>query len=263
MAKRRGLGATIASAVIFSVILFSNLSLYLASQDRARIYLQADAEDSLTDGSLALEGAGAMNLLVKAQTSISSESLSCPTAVESVSSEIGALSDAQSAGNLSVSVTAKMAAGTSMNDNLTMLAPFNGSVAGDLDISLYTLAVGGFASDGVSLFKNETHLVHLPMQLDVAAADCVSAVQNIAQAISSVTISNCTTSAIAPLMADASRGSASDAARDGFEFSLKFDLIGNAPCTVTYQLTIGQVGIQGPGGVFTVRMAEEGSASFG
>jgi hypothetical protein len=262
MVKRLAIGATAASALIFSVILLSNFTLFVSSQDRARLYSQSDAEDSLGVNAIVLTGAAGANLLLEAQSAVGSQTLNCQTATGVVGSEIAGLADAQRAGGLSVYATSRVIVGGSLTDNLSMLAPFNGSVASDLDIDVLAHAVGKDVSSGVSLDKFEWHLVHIPVRLGSLVADCLGSLQALLEDVSTTHLPNCTTSTIAPVLARVSLGPSSNASKDGFNFGFGFAITSSKPCSVSLKVSIEQSDVEGLGGPFTVRMEAEGSASF-
>ena len=263
MVARLGVGASAASAVIFSVLLVSSLVVFAASQNRAKLYLQSDAADSLSDRAAALMGAGGTNVLLEAQTLLGSGILGCPTAQEALDAALGRLSDTQRTDGLTVSVSVGPAGDAAAGDNLSLLAPFNGSLPGDVDVRLKMVASGRDSAAGVTLSKTELHLAHLPVRLGSLAGDCVSAFEAISRAISASPAPNCTAGAVAPLMDEASRGPASVAAKDGFGFGLACSVMAGATCTVEFQVSVLQSGVQGPGGPFAVRVQEGGSATFG
>jgi hypothetical protein len=262
MGKRLGVGAAAASAMIFSVILLSNFALYAASQDRARLYSESDAEHSLSISAVALMGAAGANVLQEAQSAIGSETLDCPTALGVIASEIGGLGDVQREGDLSVFASSRAVGVGYSTDNLSMLAPFNGSVASDLGISVGMYAVGKDSSAGVSMGKFESHLVHLPVRLGSLVADCLGSLRTLSEVASSTRLSNCTDSAITSVLAKLSLGLSTNASRDGFQFGLGFAIASTKPCSVSFQVSIEQADIQGLGGVFSVRMQAEELVSF-
>lgn len=263
MVKRRGIGATSASAIIFSILLISNLALYVASQNRETLYSQSNAEDSLSDGAATLAGAIAANLLDEEQTILGSATLDCSTAMTTVAGEIGGLSDLQRVGNLTVTGSAEMATGSPVDDNLSMLVPFNGSIGGDLSTALHITSTGEISPARVSLSRSETRFVHLPVRLESASSDCMGAVRTIAAVVSAAIPYNCTAWPVGPLMESASQAPASTAAGDGFGFSLEYSVEKTIPCTVGFRVSVEQSDIQGPVGEFNVQVQEEGIASFG
>jgi hypothetical protein len=262
MVARLGIGASSASAVIFSVLLVSNFVVYASSQDRQRLYLRSDAEDSLADGALALAAAGATNVLLGAERLLGSGPFDCPSAVQSAARGIGGLSDVQRSGGLTVTVSAAMADVESRDDNLSMVAPFNGSAQGGVNIALAIGVSGSIPWTGVSLAKSESHLVHLSARLGQLSSDCVAAFDMIAEAVSRTPGLNCTAAALAPALNQASEGPASVAASDGFRLSLQYSVESGKTCSVALEVALEQTDAAGPGGTFSVLVQEAGSVSF-
>ena len=263
MVVRVGIGATAAAAVIFTILLISNALVYAASQDREHLYAVSNAEDSLGDTAAALMGAGGMNILVEAQSALAARTLDCQAARETGAAAIGSLSDSQHSGGVNLVSTARLAPEGSASDNLSSLTPFNGSVVGDLDISISMVATGSALSGEVSLAKSEVHLAHLPVELDRLSADCLRALEGIAYTLSTEAPANCTSGAVDPLVIEASRSAAAAVAADGFGFGLAYAVIPGGDCGVSLQVKVQQAGVQGPSGPFTVRLEEEGFAFFG
>jgi hypothetical protein len=262
MVVRLGIGATAAASIIFSILLVSNFLVFAASQDRQNLYSVSDAEDSLGDVAVALMGAGGTNILLETQAAIGSRPLDCETALAATASMVGDLSDSQQSGGVSVSSTARLAPDDSAGDNLSMLAPFDGSVSGELDLSVSMVAAGSALAGDVSISKAEVHLVHLPVELGRLAVDCTGALVGIVRTLSAEAPANCTSTEVDPLVLGASRSAASHVAADGFEFGLSYTIISSAECSVSLQVGVQQTGIVGPGGAFTVQLEAEGLASF-
>jgi hypothetical protein len=262
MVHRRGIGATAAAAVVFSVVLISAIAIRAASESRASLYSEADFEDYLSDGSLALTGASAANVLLAVQSFLSGSDLDCASAHSAVGAEIATLSDYQSTGYLNESASALMVPGLGIADNLSSLAPFNGSLAGVLDIEIRTSASGGSAPAGVSFQKVETHFVHLPFRLDAAAAECVRDVEAITSAVSSFAMENCTASAVASFMDPLGSELSSASAAEGFDFGLQYTLMSGTQCTISFQVSITQTDIQGLNGPFSVALQDSAVATF-
>ena len=251
-----------AAAVIFSIILTSNFAVFFASQDRARLYSQANVGDAMADESLVLEGAAGTNLLERVQTFVDSHILACSQAAGVISSAIGQLKDSETAMHVTVNALASMAPPAAVGDNLTMLAPFNGSSSDALDVVFRAYLSGSTGSADVSFGKNETHLMHLPARIGAAVADCLGAANGVETGVSSTPAPNCTSSEIRPLLATFVSVPAALASSDGFIFDFDFNVTSSNPCTVSYLVSVEQGNIPGPGGEFRVRMQEVGLASF-
>jgi hypothetical protein len=248
--------------VIFSVILVSNFAIYAASQDRAVLNSQADEENLLNSEETILTGAAATNILFEAQSILAAGPINCSDAQRSISSQLAELVDTQSSGPLVVSAASSEVPGVVHIDNLSMASPFNGSVLGSITISLTVSSRTIGQLDGVSLDRTVNHLVHLPVRWGSLVGDCHGALASIAEAVSSSTVSNCTSSVVDPLLAAAGAGPGSTASADGFAFGLTHYIVARSPCEVGFSVTLGQAGIDGPGGPFSVVLEGSGAATF-
>lgn len=263
MVVRIGVGATAAAAVIFSILLVSDALVFAASQNRERLYLVSDAEDSLSDGAAVLMGAAGMNILLEAQGALAAGPLDCQTARGRTAAIVAGLSDFQDSGGITVASTARLVPDAFLSDNLSMVAPFNGSVLGGVDISISMVATGESLSGAVGISRSEVHLVHIPVDIDRLSNDCVGALGAVARDLSSEVPANCTGGAADPLALEAIRSAAARVSADGFAFGFAYSVVPGAECSVKLQLDISQTGIVGPGGPFTVRLVGEGVAFFG
>ena len=262
MVVRPGIGATTASAVIFSVLLISNLVVFVAAQGRESHYDQADVEDSLADEASVLMGAGATNILLRSAALLSSQVFSCQTAYADASRGAEGLTDAQSHGGLDERTTVVATVGIPSSDNLTMAAPFNGSLAGEFDLSLEITVSGGPTPDGVAFNRTEGHLVHLPVRLRSMASDCGLALAALSAAVAKDNGTDCTSEAVGPTVQGAIGGAEARASGDGFASTVDYTVAAGAACTVSFVVSVVQSGIDGPGGDFTVRLRGEGGSSF-
>jgi hypothetical protein len=262
MGKHPGIGATTASALVFSILLVSNFALFFAAQDRARLYSQSNGEDSLGDNAIAMIGAGVTNFLEKEQTFLESVVLPCDGANALISGEVAVFADVQRSSDLTVRTSATMTNEGFAIDNLSMVAPFNGLIPGDLDFAIRVIISGADTAAGITYHRNETHFVHLPARIQAAEADCLSAVRDASVAVSAAVAPNCSAAAIAPMLDEAIHGGTSKASRDGFTLGFEFEVLRPTPCSVSLMISVDQLGIQGPGGLFNLRMREEASVSF-
>lgn len=261
MVRRRGLGATLVASALFSVVLLAGLSVYVASEDRAGLYSTADAESFLGDEFQVLAAAGGANILLAAQNWLGSHSLDCSSAPSAVAQEVGSLSDLQSYGGLTVAAQGGAAADLSAVDNMSALYPFNGSVAGDLDLSI-RFAASGSAGVGATFERTEVHAAHLGVHLEDAATLCLEALSAVDRAIQGLGPTDCAVAAVGQPIKEAFHGPESAAAALGFSAGLSYSVSGASTCTVTFKVTLVQSGVLGPGGPFSAQFAQEGSASF-
>jgi hypothetical protein len=256
MVKRSGIGASAATAVIFSALLISNLTVFMAAQGRQRLYIQAGAEDSLSNNAHVLAAVGALGVLGRAQDFLGRSTLNCATAIEYTASQLASLTDIERKDRLTVMTSASWAPSLSVYDNMSMVKPFDGSVAGNIDILLKTRASGAYLSSEVTLDRTESHLVHLPVRLEAAASACVSGVEILRSSLENSRPSNCTDLAISPILYKASVIPSALAASAGFVFGMRYAIIYSWGCFVYFDVYIIQEGIEGPNGSFSVRMQQ-------
>jgi len=262
MAKRAGIGATVAAAVIFSIVLASSFTVYHAAQEDARLHSISNAADALADEGAAFEGAGGANILMKEQAFLESSILDCTSAPSTVSGEISSLTDVQRSANLTVVTSASPTLRGPVADNLSMLAPFGGYVRGFLDTALHEESKGSESALGVSYVRNETHYVNLPVRIGDMAADCEQALSEIEGVVSSTTLTNCTAPTVFPLIDAAAGGPNTKAMASGFIFAVDSKIVGVAPCSVKVTVTASEANVMGPEGAFTVELQDEALVDF-
>ena len=262
MVNRAGIAATSASAIVFSILLLSNFAIYVASENRATLYSQADFENYLGSYAVSFAGASGANVLTGVQSFLSSQTFNCTSAPSVIAGEMGAMKDSQSTSYINETASAQEAPESAAPDNLSSLAPFNGSLPGVLDVSLDVTEKGGSSPTGVWFSKTETHYLHLPVRLDAAVAECVEAVEDVVDAVSTDPLSNCTSSQVASFIGPLASELSSAASADGFLFHLVYAVTSGTSCSVGFQVSIEQANIQGIGGSFEVQLEENGTATF-
>ena len=262
MVRRRGVGATLASSMIFSIILISNFAVLYASETRARSDTQANVEDSFYDQAVAIEGAAGINTLVRLQSFLSGRPLICGSALAAVGAEIQGTVESDSSGGLDSYMTAGMVASASATDNLTVVAPFEGALSGALNLALNFRITGDDSAAGVSYRRSETHIVNLPVRIYAAVTDCLAVVSEIEGDLGSVVVANCTADEIGPQVAAAERGPISIARSDGFTADVAYRVVVMPECTVYFGVSLLQSGISGPAGPFNLELQERGSVTL-
>ena len=261
MVRRLGIGGASASAVVFSVILLSNLALFAASQNRATLYSQSDASDMLGDEAEALTGSAATNILLEVESFLAAGAMDCSAATGQLSAHISSLVDIQESRLLNVSATAEFLAMGSP-DNLSIVFPFNGSAAGELSLAVTATAKSGPPIAQVSYSRSVLHEVHLPVRWASEVRDCLDSLSSVSAKLSDTRVANCTAGEVTPAMEAATSGPASAATADGFVFGYSYSIADPSPCTVNFRITVEQAGVEGPGGAFNVLLSGEGAASF-
>ena len=244
------------AAVVFSALLVCDLAVYVASQDRAVLYSEADASAAMHQRFLVLEAAEGADILYGAGILLASSAFQCPAAASEMALGIGGLSGSQASGGLSLSVRAGLGGAGYEADNLSALAPFNGSVPGELDIVLHYTA-SGTDGPGIAFAKSEVHYVHLSLRLYDAVSRCEAAAAAVAQALSSPA-GNCSSASLRAEVAGAVRSQARSASEEGFALSVSYSIVATSTCSVRYDVQLVQSDISGVSSTFAVRFYEQG-----
>lgn len=263
MAGRPGVAASAAAAVIFSIIIVSNLALFAGAHNRARLQYQSDAEDSLVDTSSALTSTAAVNILVETASFLSSRTFDCSSAFSATAPELAGLGGVLQEGDVSVEVSSVQATPSIAQDNLSALRPFNGSTAGEFDLTFRTVVSGADPSAGVSISKEETHYVHLQVRLEDMVVLCIDGVSSILGGLTTADLKNCSYSSVRQVIVTAGARSTSLADYEGYQFGIDFSVTGTNPCTVEFVVSVTQFDAVGPAGAFTVNLQSEARATFG
>ena len=261
MEYRRGVGATIAAVSLFSLLLVSNFALLGAAQDRERLSAQSDAESYLNDSAQALTGTVALSILDTVQEILAQGVYDCSNGWARVSEQVAELSSYVDTGVLRVTELVSVSPDVKADDNLSMLAPFNGSGEGRLSLSLRVITAGGLAGARVWFSKDESHVLSLPVRFSEILAFCRDSVSTVGELLAKTSVTNCTRDSIGPAVSSVVGNLAVKARDQGLAYSLSFQVESNTICAVNFRSTVSQAGIQGPRGQFTVVAELEGSAS--
>ena len=257
---RKAVAATLASVVLFTVLVVADATV-MSAQDNLASTAQAshiESRELLMEQSLA--GSVSLQVLTQAQGYLSSNPAGCDTLSQYAGaiSAAGASSGEDSGIAYAANATASEAPASSSSslvspqrDNLTIVAPFAGDVPGALDLQevLSVKEVGGGGS--VSLERTETHTLNLPIKIDSASSLCAMTLGSLATALSrspcNATLKQDAFDAVLP-------GLREDAAALGFTLAAGW-VSGGAGCSATYWVTLVEPGVAGATGSFdwTVR----------
>lgn len=261
MGTRKGVGASIASAIIFSSLLLSNYVLFSAEQQNLRLASVASEERFAYDQALLVRSVAVLDLLVGAQRTLASETFTCSNA----SAAVYQLSAAEvvRVGWDGFRARAVLLAGpdSTIADNLTALQPFNGSVHGWLSFEALTSVEGASPDESVVFRKDEAHLVNIPLRLEALTEVCVGAALRVSLALAGAGTQLCNSSALALTMESIRPALALSAAAAGFSLSLDSRIITLTPCEVAYGVVVSQESVPGPEGPFTFSAEESGIVS--
>ena len=249
---RKAVAATIASVVLFSVLVVANATVMSAQDNLASSAQLASVEsrELLLEQSSA--GGVSLQVLAQVQGYLSSHAADCDALQQYLGSIIasGEVSGMDSGVAYSANATATELPPTSsqvgQQDNLTMINPFSGDVPGALDIqtSISVKETGGGGS--VSLVRHETHVLNLPISPSSASSLCATALGSIVSALSrprcNSTLEEAAFESVLP-------GLAEEAAAQGFTLTAGWGSSG-ASCAASYWVTLVERGVVGVTGSF-------------
>jgi hypothetical protein len=251
---RKAVAATLASVVLFTVLVVADATLMSASDNLASTaqVSHIESREMLLEQSLA--GSASLQVLAQVQEYLSSNPGECG----SLSQYAGVItaSSASSGEDSGIEYATNATAGEApsvrwrLGDNLTIVAPFAGEVPGALNLK-ETLSVKEVGAGGsVSLARSETHLLDLPIRIDAASSLCASTLGSLAAALSrspcNATLEQDAFDAVLPAIRE-------DASVLGFTLAAGWGL--GAACSASYWVTLVEPGVAGPTGSFdwTVR----------
>jgi len=165
MDKRRAVGATLVSAVLFSSLIISNAALLASAEGRASASSLADGESVLHSNSFVLKGVAGLELLAKGQTLLSSRVFECADATGEAHEAVGGLSATAASGGVSMVAVALPADDGPGPDNLSILRQFDGGYPGRFNVLVRTVGNGGYPGGRVVYSKSEYHTLNLPFEI--------------------------------------------------------------------------------------------------
>jgi hypothetical protein len=244
---RKAVAATLASVVLLTVLVVADATV-MTAQDNLAASAQASSIESrelLLERSLA--GSVTLDVLADAQAQLSApaECSDLPQYLASIAAS-GSASGEDSGTSYQVDATATgTAAPAARQDNLTVVAPFSGYVAGTMGLRevLSVREVGGGGS--VSLVREETHALNIPIEVGSASSLCALAGGGLAAALSA---SPCNATLQQEAFDAALQGLVEDASGLGFDLAAGWGY--SASCSVAYWFTLVEPGVEGAAGSF-------------
>jgi hypothetical protein len=244
------------------MLLVSSLGVEYSAEATARLSATAEAEHLLWDSAAVSIGNVAFHLLAVAQGTLSSRPWGCNDAVGEASRWLAGLEGSLREASLTVYETLSLAAPATYTDNLSIMAPFDGSPRGSLSFLLQVNASGSSNSSAVSFARHDEHLLSLPVHLAAAAAICLDSEGSISSTLNSSAVTNCTRDAILSSVEAASSEPQANAASAGMALDVAFAQVAKNSCSIDFTVLVSQHGIEGPGGPFTVTVESAGSATL-
>ncbi len=246
---RKAVAATLASVVLLTVLVVADATVMSAQENLASSAQTSHLEsrELLLEESLA--GGVSLQILARVQGYLSSNPAECDRLPQYFGSIFASSASSGEDSGIAYSANATAAEAPAPqaveSDNLTIVAPFAGGVPGVLDLreDLSVKEVGG--GGAVSLQREETHTLNLPVEVDSASSLCASTLASLGAVLSrspcNATLEQAAFDSVLPgLVADAS--------------ALRFTLTagwGSGPgCSAAYWLTLVEPGVAGATGSF-------------
>ena len=185
---RKAVAATLASVVLLTVLVVADATVMSAQENLASSAQTSHLEsrELLLEESLA--GGVSLQVLAQVQGYLSSNPAECDSLPQYFGSIFASSASSGEDSGIAYSANATAAEAPAPqaveSDNLTIVAPFAGGVPGVLDLreDLSVKEVGGGGS--VSLQREETHTLNLPVEVDSASSLCASTLASLGAVLS-------------------------------------------------------------------------------
>lgn len=246
---RKAVAASLAAVVLLSVLVVADATVMSAQEDLASVSQASHLEsrELLLEQSSA--GTAAMEALARVQAFLSADPAHCaslPAYLGSISAT-GSASGVDSGIRYSANATVSAdAAATGAGDNLTVVSPFSGYLAGALDLRAVLSVMEESQGGLVTLARHETHTLNLPISPVSASYLCGSTSASLAAALSG---SPCNSTLEDEAFSAALPGLVGEAASRGFTLTAGWGLDGPS-CSASYWFTLVEPGVRGVAGSF-------------
>jgi hypothetical protein len=247
---RKAVAATVASVLLFTALVVADATIMVAQDN-----LASSAQTSLVESmevvlGKSLAGSASLHVLSQVQAYLASTPADCKSlpdylaSVSAASSSSGEEAGIAYVSNATASEAPAARLQGSPRDNLTVVAPFSGSLPGALNLqaNLSIKEVGGGGS--VSLERHELHLLNVPISPDSASALCALALGSLAAALQSpcnATLAQAAFDSVLPMLVG-------EAAARGFALTAGWGQ--NGACSAAYWVTLVEPGVEGVTGSF-------------
>ena len=254
---RRAVAATLASVVIFTMMLVANAAVYSSENGYLASVRLSSVQVAEVDYATLLEGSSAYDSLAQTQSFLQSTPMDC----SSWQSYLGSISGSATSGGTEQSVSYSSASSwsyasvpSSLPGTTLLASQFDGYSSGELNIEISTEVSETYLGGLPSYSAHDTQVVHLGVQPEAAAAGCLSALSDLKSVLSSTV--SCNSSLVAEQVSQAlARYPALSSYDAGASASLEGD-----GCFVNYWVRTSLVGA-GVSGAFEWTVFGDGSLS--
>jgi hypothetical protein len=251
--ERRAVGATLASIILFGSLVVSNWAVFESSQQKAQLYSLADAENSLYNEASILKWAAMINALDRFQSSIVTASpLPCATAESALSSLATSSNVTSRDGAISAVLSASLGQDQSVAANDIALMPFDGAVAGDLNLILTANISAQGPGDAFEYSTTDVEPVHIPVHADKVVSMCLDAGRAIAATLSGLGQGICNFTTVSSSLSSLIASLKSAALHSGLVLSIVYHVSqGATDCGAGFYVDVEELAVPGPLGLFT------------
>lgn len=201
---RRAVAATLASVIIFTMMLVANAAVYSSENG----YLASVRLSSVQVGEVGyatlLEGSSTYNSLARTQSFLQSTPMDCPSWQSYLDSISGSASDVGTEQSVSFSAASSWSyapVSSSLHGTAFLPSQFDGYSSGELNVQVSTDISETYLGGLPSYSTDGAQVVHLGVQPEAAAAGCLSALSDLGSALSAT--ASCNSSAVAELVSQA------------------------------------------------------------
>ncbi len=255
MVRRRAVGASVAAAFLFSVLLLSNAALLVSSQGQEQLAAEADEVSATYIRAQVAAATYGLQVLDRVQAALASGPMQCSSAVSSLGRDVAMAAGREVIDSTVVQGEASLAPTGAMTYDAPLLQPFNGSKAGDLGILMNLTYSGSDGMGEVRYSRSISEVLSLPVSLPAILSVCgslASAVQPLLSNSSSVCSERAALSELAPAESALSQ----EASAEGLGVSLSYEG-GASTCHPHFLGVVRQPGVSGPDGPFTVTVEQQ------
>jgi hypothetical protein len=257
---RKGVACTLASVVLFTMLLMANSALVVGEGDLAETTQLSHLESHELLLGDALIGEMSIQVLAQAQSYLTAQPADCsslPQYLEGVASNVSLDGD-QGGVTYAARAEGSYWNGRASDDNLTVLAPFEGADPASLNMRVVAVVNETAGGGTVTRFKQESHLLHVLVAPESAAFLCASALGGLGDALSA---SPCNATVEAEAFSAALPPLVSEAGSLGFTLNAGWSLEGSQACYVSYWITLVEPGVEGVTGDFDWTVLGSGGAA--
>ena len=251
---KRGVGATLATVVIFSLLLSSSMTAYVSSQEEADSYALAEGMSALYMKARLVSAASALNLLAATQN-LASHPFHCGSSTSELASAATGLSATVHLDGLTATATV-IGPASPKPDNLSLADPFDGGPPDQFGMEVRILVNGGIGED-LKFAKQEVHVLHLPFNPSKADLLCIDLGHSLQTTAGRYQLGGCNQTDFEASLIPVSEDFEGLASKEGLLVTVSFAAANQQSCATSASIRVEDPGISGPYSTFTWQVESE------